>query len=72
MPTVQLEFTISQQQGEIRQLKDKLTSHDSAAKRAIATLQSEMKDRIDQVSIFPYSATLYAAVSYTHLTLPTS
>ncbi|XP_076466901.1 coiled-coil domain-containing protein 186-like isoform X2 [Babylonia areolata] len=46
----ELEYTISQQQGEVRQLKEKLTTHDAAAKRAIATLQSEMKARIDQIT----------------------
>lgn len=46
----ELEYTIAQQQTEIRQLKDKLTSHDGAAKRAIATLQSEMKARMDQIT----------------------
>nr|KAG5700621.1 hypothetical protein BaRGS_015451 [Batillaria attramentaria] len=46
----ELEYTISQQQMEIRQLKEKLTQHDGAARRAIATLQSEMKARIDQIT----------------------
>ncbi|KAL8615824.1 hypothetical protein ACOMHN_048532 [Nucella lapillus] len=46
----ELEYTISQQQGEVRQLKEKLTTHDGAAKRAIATLQSEMKARIEQIT----------------------
>ena len=45
----QLEYTISQQQQEIRGLRDKLSSHDAAAKRAINGLQTEMKLRIDQV-----------------------
>ena len=47
----QLEYTIAQQQAEIRGLKDKLSSHDAAAKRAIAALQNEMKARVDQVLI---------------------
>ncbi|XP_025094168.1 coiled-coil domain-containing protein 186-like isoform X1 [Pomacea canaliculata] len=46
----ELEYTIAQQQTEVRQLKEKLTSHDSAAKKAIATLQTEMKGRIDQIT----------------------
>lgn len=46
----ELEFTISQQQQEIRGLRDKLSSHDAAAKRAISSLQLEMKQRIDQVT----------------------
>ncbi|KAJ8317463.1 hypothetical protein KUTeg_005367 [Tegillarca granosa] len=46
----ELEYTIAQQQNEIRALKDKLSSHDTAAKRAISTLQGELKIRIDQVT----------------------
>ncbi|KAK7109039.1 coiled-coil domain-containing protein 186-like isoform X2 [Littorina saxatilis] len=46
----ELEYTITKQQAEIRQLKEKLTSHDSAAKRAINTLQSELKARMDQIT----------------------
>ncbi|XP_060584816.1 coiled-coil domain-containing protein 186-like isoform X2 [Ruditapes philippinarum] len=46
----ELEYTIAQQTNEIRGLKDKLSSHDSAAKRAIATLQHEMRLRIDKVT----------------------
>ncbi|XP_053407358.1 coiled-coil domain-containing protein 186-like isoform X2 [Mercenaria mercenaria] len=46
----ELEYTIAQQTNEIRGLKDKLSSHDGAAKRAIATLQHEMKIRVDQVT----------------------
>ena len=49
---LQLEYTIAQQQTEVRGLKDKLSSHDSAAKKAIAALQSEMKLRVDQVCHF--------------------
>lgn len=45
----ELEYTIAQQTNEIRGLKDKLSSHDAAAKRAIATLQQEMKVRVEQV-----------------------
>ncbi|KAL4231722.1 hypothetical protein ACF0H5_009298 [Mactra antiquata] len=46
----ELEYTITQQTNEIRSLKDKLSSHDGAAKRAIATLQNEMKLRVEQVT----------------------
>ncbi|XP_063433734.1 coiled-coil domain-containing protein 186-like isoform X2 [Mytilus trossulus] len=46
----ELEFTISQQQQEIRGLRDKLSSHDTAAKKAITELQVEIKSRTDQVT----------------------
>ncbi|XP_067657386.1 coiled-coil domain-containing protein 186-like isoform X2 [Haliotis asinina] len=46
----ELEYTIAQQQNEIRGLKDKLSSHDNAAKRAVSTLQNELKVRVDQVT----------------------
>jgi len=46
---LQLEYTIAQQTNEIKGFKDKLSSHDASAKRAIATLQGEMKLRVDQV-----------------------
>lgn len=45
----QLENTVAQQQVEVKALKEKLVSHDSAAKRAVTTLQSELKSRVDQV-----------------------
>ncbi|CAG5124765.1 unnamed protein product, partial [Candidula unifasciata] len=45
-----LENTIAQQQEEIKALKDKLVSHDSAAKRAVTTLQNELKSRVDQIT----------------------
>ncbi|XP_060063579.1 LOW QUALITY PROTEIN: coiled-coil domain-containing protein 186-like [Ylistrum balloti] len=46
----ELEFTIAQQQNEVRGLRDKLASHDAAAKKCIAGLQTEMKHRVDQVT----------------------
>ncbi|KAK3094711.1 hypothetical protein FSP39_005307 [Pinctada imbricata] len=46
----ELEYTISQQQNEIRLTKEKLQSHDTAAKRAVAALQNELKVRVDQVT----------------------
>ena len=46
----QLERTISKQDAEVRHVKEKLTSHDAAAKRAVATLQDQLKLRVDQVS----------------------
>lgn len=52
-----MEYTISQQQQEIRGLHNKLSSHDSAAKRAINGLQTEMKLRIDQVRCYNVSLT---------------
>ncbi|XP_064630212.1 coiled-coil domain-containing protein 186-like isoform X2 [Lineus longissimus] len=48
--TKALEYTIAQQQKEIKQVKDKLASHDQAAKRAISSLQNELKLRVDQVT----------------------
>ncbi|WAR22672.1 CC186-like protein [Mya arenaria] len=39
-----LEYTIAHQQTEIKGLKEKLSSHDVSAKRAIASLQGEMKE----------------------------
>ena len=58
----QLEYTIAQQQAEVRGLKDKLSSHDSAAKRAIAALQNEMKLRIDQVLFCSLHYMLYTQI----------
>ena len=52
---LQLERTIAQQQREIRETQDKLASHDASAKRAIATLQGEIKHRMEQV-VHSYSA----------------
>lgn len=46
----ELEYTIAQQTNEIRTLKDKLASHDAAARRTVATLQNELKVRVDQVT----------------------
>lgn len=46
----ELEYTIAQQTNEIRTLKDKLASHDAAARRTVATLQNELKFRVDQVT----------------------
>ncbi|XP_033757517.1 coiled-coil domain-containing protein 186-like isoform X2 [Pecten maximus] len=46
----ELEFTIAQQQNDVRGLRDKLASHDAAAKKCIAGLQTEMKHRVDQVT----------------------
>ncbi|XP_061167670.1 coiled-coil domain-containing protein 186-like [Saccostrea echinata] len=46
----ELEYTIAQQTNEIRTVKDKLTSHDAAAKRTVAALQNELKVRVDQVT----------------------
>ncbi|KAL5022505.1 hypothetical protein ScPMuIL_001660 [Solemya velum] len=46
----ELEFTIARQQAEIRSVKEKLASHDAAAKRAVSTLQHECKLRLDQVT----------------------
>ncbi|KAL3865172.1 hypothetical protein ACJMK2_006790 [Sinanodonta woodiana] len=51
MPQIkELEYTIAQQQTEIRVMKEKLASHDASAKRAIVTLQNEVKLRVDQVT----------------------
>ncbi|OWF55067.1 coiled-coil domain-containing protein 186-like isoform X2 [Mizuhopecten yessoensis] len=46
----ELEFTIAQQQNEIRSMRDKLASHDAAAKKCITGLQTEMKHRVNQVT----------------------
>ncbi|KAK3610428.1 hypothetical protein CHS0354_016605 [Potamilus streckersoni] len=46
----ELEYTIAQQQTEIRGMKEKLASHDASAKRAIVTLQNEVRLRVDQVT----------------------
>ncbi|BFZ02366.1 hypothetical protein BsWGS_05404 [Bradybaena similaris] len=45
-----LELTITQQQREIQELKAKLISQDNSAKRAITTLQHELKSRVEQVT----------------------
>ncbi len=46
----QMEATIAQQTKELMQTKEKLASHDAAAKRAVQTLQVELKKRVDEVS----------------------
>ena len=46
----QLENLLAQQQHEVKTTKDKLASHDAAAKRAVSVLQNELKLRVDQVS----------------------
>ncbi|XP_056005824.1 coiled-coil domain-containing protein 186-like isoform X2 [Ostrea edulis] len=46
----ELEYTIAQQNNDVRTLKDKLASHDAAAKRTVAALQNELKVRVDQVT----------------------
>ena len=45
----QLERTVSKQDAEIRHMKEKLTSHDAAAKKAVGALQEQLKLRVDQV-----------------------
>ena len=40
---------MSKQDAEIRHMKEKLTSHDAAAKKAVGTLQEQLKLRVDQV-----------------------
>ena len=45
----QLENTISQLQEEVKVGKEKLVSHDQAAKRTVTSLQNELKARVDQV-----------------------
>ncbi|BFY97556.1 hypothetical protein BsWGS_00595 [Bradybaena similaris] len=45
-----LESTVAQQQDEMKVLKDKLVSHDSAARKAVTTLQNELKSRVDQIT----------------------
>ena len=47
---LQMEATIAQQTKELIQTKDKLASHDAAAKRAVQTLQTELKKRVDEVN----------------------
>jgi hypothetical protein len=47
---MQLENTIVQLQRESKEAQEKLTNHDAAAKRAIASLQNELKTRLDNVS----------------------
>ena len=39
------------QKVEIKQNEDKLTNHDAAAKKAITTLQEQLKTKVDQVSV---------------------
>ncbi|KAI8789622.1 coiled-coil domain-containing protein 186 isoform X1, partial [Biomphalaria glabrata] len=46
----ELEKTISQQEKEIKFFKEKLTSHDSSAKKTIQSLQNELKSRVDQIT----------------------
>ncbi len=45
-----MEATIARQTNELMHLKDKMASHDTAAKRAVQTLQNELKKRVDEVS----------------------
>ena len=49
-----MEETIAQQTKELIQTKDKLASHDAAAKRAVQTLQTELKKRVDEVNYITY------------------
>ncbi|XP_005102302.1 coiled-coil domain-containing protein 186 isoform X2 [Aplysia californica] len=46
----EMEKTIAQLQTELKATKEKLVSHDTAAKRAVTTLQNELKARVDQVT----------------------
>ncbi|XP_041370587.1 coiled-coil domain-containing protein 186-like isoform X2 [Gigantopelta aegis] len=46
----ELEYMIAQQQNELHALKDRLSSHDASAKRAINTLQNEMRCRVEQIT----------------------
>ncbi|CAL1534626.1 unnamed protein product, partial [Lymnaea stagnalis] len=46
----ELENTITQQENELKALREKLANHDVAAKRAVTTLQNELKARVDQVT----------------------
>ena len=45
----QLELTISSLQAELQQTKNKLEVHDTSAKKAVATLQNELRLQIDKV-----------------------
>ncbi|CAD5113558.1 DgyrCDS2723 [Dimorphilus gyrociliatus] len=45
-----LELTLAEEQNKKKQLAEKLSSHDAAAKRAISKLQNEIKVRVDQVT----------------------
>ncbi len=45
-----MEATIARQTNELMHLKEKMSSHDAAAKRAVHTLQNELKKRVDEVS----------------------
>lgn len=47
--TLQLEVTVATQSRELKQAKEKLTSHDTAARRTVAGLQSELKQKVEQV-----------------------
>ena len=40
---------MSKQDAEIRHMKEKLASHDAAARKAVGTLQEQLKLRVDQV-----------------------
>lgn len=44
-----MEVKITEQTKELIQTKEKLASHDAAAKRAVQTLQTELKKRVDEV-----------------------
>ncbi|XP_059144837.1 coiled-coil domain-containing protein 186-like isoform X3 [Physella acuta] len=46
----ELEKTIAQQEKDLKLLKEKLSSHDNAAKRTISALQNELKSRVEQVT----------------------
>lgn len=46
----ELEKTIAQQGAEIKNLTEKLYTHDAAAKRTVLSLQNEMKARVDQAT----------------------
>lgn len=46
----QLEQTIVQLQRETKESQEKLANHDAAAKRAISSLQNELKQRLENVS----------------------
>ncbi len=46
-----MEFTIARQARDVKQTKEKLQSHDVAAKRAVSTLQTELRHKVEQVSM---------------------
>ncbi|XP_052772865.1 LOW QUALITY PROTEIN: coiled-coil domain-containing protein 186-like [Mya arenaria] len=46
----ELEYTIAHQQTEIKGLKEKLSSHDVSPNSAIASMQGEMKVRVEQIN----------------------